>query len=247
MSEFKITKPGFYRQRNGGKAEVFAECGQWWYGVDTDGYARRWSNRGLLNPHVNCDYAFDLVAPWTDAPDPGEGWRLLEEGEQVTSGDEYWHAKKEWKPVCQFPKFDSNIYVPHRRRVRPPFRISDKGPGLYATRDGRTAKVTEKCTTLRPWHGTVANYTGRFCWHDDGTYQGVPGQQISSDLVRYIGPLPDETPWVATSEYRQHARNHEGVGSFLYWEAAYEPHPVRIERKWTRGLEVEWRPVGVEP
>ena len=29
MSDFKITKPGFYRQRNGGKAEVLAVRGEW--------------------------------------------------------------------------------------------------------------------------------------------------------------------------------------------------------------------------
>jgi hypothetical protein len=65
---FKITGPGYYRQRDGGKAEVSPQS-LWssdWDGFDSGGVSRVWEDNGAWIR--NAAYPWDLVAPWTEEP-----------------------------------------------------------------------------------------------------------------------------------------------------------------------------------
>lgn len=58
---FRITKPGFYRDSEGGrKCEVLAKRGEYWYGIDFDGAATQWDSRGVSPKSYN------IVAEWVE-------------------------------------------------------------------------------------------------------------------------------------------------------------------------------------
>lgn len=54
-----------------------------------------------------------------DAPDPGEGWRLIDtETEKGEVGDEFLTQSGVWLPECRHNGFEHG--VPYRRRIEPP-------------------------------------------------------------------------------------------------------------------------------
>jgi hypothetical protein len=53
-----------------------------------------------------------------EQPDPGEGWRMLYDGEITQAGDQYKREEDEWIDDPNPTKvFNSKIHWPHRRRV----------------------------------------------------------------------------------------------------------------------------------
>ncbi len=63
-----------------------------------------------------------VVEPDRTAPDPGEGWRLLELGEIIRQGDEWWHSRgidcdPYWARDVAVGKAKDFLYVPHRRKL----------------------------------------------------------------------------------------------------------------------------------
>ena len=67
----------------------------------------------------------------SSTPDPGDGYRLLTEGETINFDDEYLHLGSRWVPcrVGTWQKWWSNTLVPHRRLVEPavePVRVGDR-------------------------------------------------------------------------------------------------------------------------
>ncbi len=119
-----------YRQQCGRKAEVVCERDNEWYGRFQN-FAGRWV-AGKWQPLGtflgNSQNA--IVGVWLDAPDPGEGWRLLEEGEVVEEGDEFWGRHTGWSRTGDVGRKHGGSHDVdyRRRRVPAPFRISDKGP-----------------------------------------------------------------------------------------------------------------------
>lgn len=71
-----ITGPGMYRQRDGGKAEVFAKRDGWWYGRQWDCYSaplpESWLASGRAG-HVG-EEPDDITGPWYDPPEKVETW-----------------------------------------------------------------------------------------------------------------------------------------------------------------------------
>ena len=74
MSEFKITGPGFYKTRDGRKAEVAGRLtGEYifpWLGLLSDATIS-WTDYGLERDFI--DHPADLIAPWTE-PKKGTVW-----------------------------------------------------------------------------------------------------------------------------------------------------------------------------
>lgn len=71
MSEFRISGPGFYRERTGGKAEIVGRAASGaWIGCSAADGLRQWDDRGtwITGPFQN-----DLIAPWTE-PKKGTVW-----------------------------------------------------------------------------------------------------------------------------------------------------------------------------
>lgn len=63
---FRIEKPGFYRQRNGKKAEVLALRNNVIIGIDAEGNVRVWQADGKI---LRLDQSrFDLISVW-DTPE----------------------------------------------------------------------------------------------------------------------------------------------------------------------------------
>lgn len=75
MSEFKITSAGFYKMRNGCKAEIVGKASNGkWVGIDSDGYTSDWTTDGVFYPDIDdCVSDFDIIAPWTE-PKRVKGW-----------------------------------------------------------------------------------------------------------------------------------------------------------------------------
>ncbi len=57
--------PGFWRQRDGGKAEVLAVRGDKAYGVDSDGDPMCWRMHGVVRVGAGGSEN-DLIAPWVE-------------------------------------------------------------------------------------------------------------------------------------------------------------------------------------
>jgi hypothetical protein len=127
-----------------------------------------------------------------------------------------------------------------------PFRISDHGPGVYLTRDGREAEVTCKSCDREdnwPWNGHIIDGSmPSKTWKDNGHWL-APGES-GEDLVRYLRPLP-QPEWTPTDHYQQTT-----IVDGCEWTSRWygkPPSAARIEQRWTRGTEEEWRPVTIKP
>jgi hypothetical protein len=198
---FAITCPGFYRQRNGGKAELFAERhGGRWYGLTGTGFMEWWDRTGIQRGSAG-DFAGDIVSEWHEPPTPPDGFQLMpadyvgEKGlDQIwlTGNDSYW-STIEGDVSAERMDYLWPSHAPHyiASPIPKPFRISDHGCGVYECRDGSRAKVTQIDKSSYPWRGST-DRVSTASWTDCGAFTiGVPQH---FDLVRYIGPLPSPQP-----------------------------------------------------
>jgi len=58
----------------------------------------------------------------TDTPDPGEGWRLLEVGERLEEGDQFYNSVADWVGACL--TWSSGVVLKgsvYRRRIAPQY------------------------------------------------------------------------------------------------------------------------------
>jgi len=61
------------------------------------------SGWGLTDERNSCRYIKTYDTAWTeviDKPDPGEGWRLLEVGEKLQEGDQFYDSFADWVGAC---------------------------------------------------------------------------------------------------------------------------------------------------
>lgn len=83
---FTITQPGEYVDANGLPVRVTHIDGEWAVGFYSDGTGGAWECENGYSP-----FATDIKGPKPaepELPDPGEGWRLLEDHEVLQEGDE---------------------------------------------------------------------------------------------------------------------------------------------------------------
>lgn len=120
----KITKPGEYRLRDGGKAIVlcvdapgsYPLVGYFLYGTDSE--SSSWTEFGIFQCEYEDESGMDIVGLWIEIPDPGEGWRIInpkiDSPQRPT--DEIWTGS-EWVQIAYADEFcPDNIY---RRRIEP--------------------------------------------------------------------------------------------------------------------------------
>lgn len=148
------------------------------------------------------------------------------------------------------------IYGPHACsitgvHVEPnpaPFRISDHGCGIYETRDGREAVVRILNDTIhegRPIRGRIRGNDFDFCWGDDGLNR--PSKfDCGSDIVHYIGPLPNPAEtWTSTARTQDRVLNRDNGGPIpdgAFWSyRGGESKLVVREQCWVCGDREEWR------
>lgn len=265
MSEFKIDCPGFYRQRNGGKAEVLLINDVHEYAIgfmpSDVGVPQRWTTAGEFHKG-SYSSPLDLVARWPRFA-VGDRVRVKDACGLIRYATVTRHSN-----VTHFPYMvedgswsawmDESELVPDERPAPEepkPFRISDHGLGVYETRDGREASIVgiRDGLTAYPWNGRVgSDWTS---WTNEGKYACTISRH-SADLVRYIGPLPksvEPEQWVPTCEDRY---VYMGLYTFTPISEEYKQsipmwfdgrwHFVRHERKFTCGDKSEWRPIPVE-
>jgi hypothetical protein len=261
---FKIDKPGFYRLRADGKAEVLAVDAVRNFAIGFHQHdpfvPKRWTISG---EYSDVESHLDIVSPLVPGPptppvDPGEGWRLVDpDSEPLEAGDEHYSltAWRPWFPayagrtqgeIAKEAPFGLGI-VPTRRRVPPPFSISTHGPGVYERRDGERVPIHDRDgSEMFPWRSVSPIGWGE--WSDNGIYRFYR-HATSYDLVRYLGPLPvpePEQPWVATCElrWRKCTRHDKGSVAVGIGEGCLL---FRLEQRWTCGDREEWRAVEVTP
>jgi hypothetical protein len=119
-----------YKTRSGMSAFVFSVSGR---EQEAIGYIELLNNEGHVSAEWFSDGTFfkdkreagsDIVAEWSDKPDPGEGWRLLGPDEDVESGDQYYlrfsDPFEDWATVkCSDLKQTPGIC--YRRRIAPQY------------------------------------------------------------------------------------------------------------------------------
>jgi hypothetical protein len=216
-----------------GDIGISASHKEWVYRIGGSWMNRTCEALGAVHA-INAPYFFAEPIPPEPTVDVGEGWRLLEDGEVIEDGDEYlsvatWRRREERDGDKQRPQM-----LPTRRRVPKPFSISDHGPGVYLTRDGREVPIQEPYQDR--WLGFVHDVHPT--WGDDGTF--ISTREHGLDLVRYLRPLP-QPEWTPTDHYQQTT-----IVDGCEWTSRWygkPPSAARIEQRWTNGTEEEWRPV----
>lgn len=133
-------------------------------------------DKGIEEP----SYSVPAVEP---LPDPGKGYRLLNKGEELKPGDEYWHDKDgEWEPSARanenFTKQSgSDVYrrkietanpsetpnspkwipkVGDVVRINSPGRVNHGRVGVVVTKRARVCDVASKVCKWKAW-GLTAN------------------------------------------------------------------------------------------
>lgn len=146
-----------------------------------------------------------------DPPAPPTGYEIRDRNYVPQRGDLLWECGT-WYAV-----FDHQLSIEDRDLQMPdlapmfiaspipkPFRISEHGPGLYETRDGREATVERKDGPgLHPWSGTLncgSEGVCRLTWKDCGMWRASDECASTHDLVRYLGPLEPQKPSVDPGE-----------------------------------------------
>jgi hypothetical protein len=119
-----------YKTRSGLKAFVFSMSGR---EQEAIGYIELQNNQGHVPSewfsdglfyNTKKESAYDIVAEWTDEPDPGEGWRLLHPDEDLEAGDECYlkfdDPYDDWAKVnCSNNKQTPGMH--YRRRAAPQY------------------------------------------------------------------------------------------------------------------------------
>lgn len=251
-----ITNPGSHRERCNGKAQVnYVESSSGWaFGYDSMGRATAWHcETGRAN------FGYSIIAEWHDPPSPPDGYVVMPREYGIRPGDMFsdnvtrrqgspWRVVTSLVGKCQASLEQHNadlapIYIASRVPPSPPeFRISDKGCGVYETRDGRQATVDSQYEST--WGGVCEDE--RREWNNDGSQ--IPDHILRGDLVRYISPLPTEQPWTPTCELRLARPQNRHIGKPKLLGKCHNGHvgfDVIPEQKWTRGVESEWRPIEV--
>lgn len=232
---FKITGPGFYRQRNGGKAEVFAEREGWWYGMDYSGDAQCWRVNGSWRIGGEEHHSFDIVDVWHDPPPtPPDGFQLMPRNYVAREGDSLWNAlPPAWQEVggCAGQSAEEmEVELPGWAPVyiASPIPKPDPGEGWRILRDYEIIEKGDEwcCPEMsQEWSacGTLAVGSTPLEWFIHRTV-----------FVRRRVPK-----WVATNELRWR----QPPGSSSHGDG----YVLRVlEQKWTFGNKHEWRPIPVE-
>jgi hypothetical protein len=239
-----IQAVGPHKDKHGERCEVKHIDQGIAFGFDSDGDPAWWKCDTGNWQGAGDNYSLHITGPWIEPPtvDVGEGWRLLEEGEMPQEGDECrWreNTNDPWQSALNWKRGNpQSAHCIYRRRVPKPFRISEHGPGVYLCRDGREYEV------IPLPHGTEFTWWTRKhaeSWRDDGTWSLAHGEKCpDKDLVRYLRPLP-QPEWTPTDQYQQTT-----IVDGCEWTSRWygkPPSAARIEQRWTRGTESEWRPV----
>jgi hypothetical protein len=231
---FAITGPGFYRQRNGGKVEVFAVRNGWWYGKELgrsgfDGNC--WTSEGTVYSGIDNR---SITGPWHEPPTPPDGFQLMPADYVSKPGDMYWQGGRTntWlHPVIQLSATYRDAHYPENAQhyIASPIpkpALPDPGEGWRLLEDDETFIPGDECfdpheERWRPRMDSIG------CKQDRGSW---PTRR------RIPEPQPE---WVATNEYRR--RVGDSTGSVIVYWTGIEPH--RREQKFVRGTEHEWREV----
>jgi hypothetical protein len=114
-----------YKTKAGLKAFVFSMRGR---DQEAIGYIELPNNDGDVTAEWFSDGTYymdkreagnDIVAEWSDTPEPGEGWRLISPGERLEVGDQWWcNGEEAWIDTLQHGQLQAGDYV-YRRRIAP--------------------------------------------------------------------------------------------------------------------------------
>lgn len=256
-----ITGPGAYGNPRNRRMDVKFVDGECAYGRDQDGDWCVWSTIDGGNLLSN-GTSYDITGPWIpDPPEPPAGFVVQDrETYRGVKGVDKVLICGEWQTVDGFEDMTA-VEVDAEYPAKPhwfaspipkPFSISEHGPGVYETRDGREEPVTWRSPGGGVW-GREGQHPD---WHDDGRMTAL--RELPGDLVRYLRPLPkQEQPqeeWTPTNELRNRsielvglvAKDKRENGMYSVY-ANGNWFSVVLEQKWTCGEKSEWRPVGVEP
>lgn len=237
MSEQSVElKPGFFRQRDGGTAEVLAERNGRLYGIDSDGYGESWDCNGVMRGAGRKDFGGNLaeyLGP-TLPPEPGEGYRLLRkwpEVEDYFGSDDFWKRDVEkWERVSSLDHQHLNHGrqpegIWFRRRVAPEPPTPPEGWEVLPDGTPGSPEYMRFATDEpdRGWHiCCCASLSG----------------QYGDDHDWYARRITPEPQWTPTMDLRL-GKGSSGVRLFT------TVGMLSLQQRWTCGDEEQWRDVEV--
>lgn len=130
--------------------------------------------------------------------DPGEGWRLLEKGELVDDGDEYY--ANGWFAHNLKPLSKQASGCTYRRRITPPLQLHEGA--WYERRDGKVVGPCKRSYTNLvnfPWQ------VGEYAYTNLGFYWSDGSRKVPADLIREVpAPEPAYRHFANAEEYKPH-------------------------------------------
>jgi hypothetical protein len=111
-----------------------------------------------------------------EQPDPGEGWRMLHDGEITQAGDQYKREKDEWIDDPNPTKvFNGKIHWPHRRRIFMSDTLRDlstpqpdlvNSPPHYRQGDIECIDAIRSALTDEEFRGYVKGNAIKYLWRE---------------------------------------------------------------------------------
>lgn len=245
-----ITKPGFYRQRDGQKAEIVSGRDGRWIGWDGEDEAESWASNGSWweeddseeNPHNR-----DIVAPWQDPPAFSVGELVLVNKPSTALHQHYGTVEKvSNRHTVRFGNvLVSDFSTEELTRVALPAPV----PAGFRLKPRNVHSVFGD----QVFESGSANY-----WHpmtQGGGLCGLTGSEADSKWSRFAPhffaepiPVPEppspETQWTPTCEQRKRVVPYGTHCSYLIYPHG-NPEWVVDEHRWTSGDREEWRAVEV--
>lgn len=195
----KIEVGKFYRTRDGQKRRVICVDSPRKYlpvvALDEFGFLCAYTASGIYLSSKT-ESCLDLISPWIEAPNPGEGWRLLEGKERPLATDEIW--------VDLDPRWDTN----HKWHLSVETAEAVQKRGIFFRR--RIRPVVD-WAAMPKWAQWVAQHqSGTWCWfdskpkaHDSAWYQSVNG---------LFGGIPNDHSPTFTGSWKDSLVSREEAG-----------------------------------
>lgn len=240
---FTIKAPGFYVQRNGDKAEVFAERdGRWWGRmvnlIDREFFAASWNSRGAFSKSEATEMWGDIIGPWPKF--------FVGDKVRVKSSDLY--ATVTDKPPmfswCDYVVQYGTGEVLHTREsdLEPDTRPTPPAGFQLMPADYVAKRDVDRGCTGGGWWWVVDDSAGMTAECLDKKFPGDAKHFIASPI-----PAPAQPEWVATNDMRWLNCGINTKAAVLLREPDSMRLPHLLQQKFTRGTETEWRAVEVQP
>jgi hypothetical protein len=246
-----ITKVGPHRLEDGSPCRVVHIEYGFAFGFDKGGKTHAWCC--ATGDETENRSRFRIVGEWQDPPAPPvppEGFEIRNRDYKCQLGDKGMNNTGGWGEVTNSSWLGKSARELDAWGERyAPYYIASPIPKPQPPEPGEGWRLLEPSEQVEEGDEVFRPEFPDWGWRLSENLIGRRLQSHGCLYRRRIGPLPVEEPWVPTNELRWKLA--DGVGTT--WVGvketrngnglAYANH--RLEQRWTRGTEEDWRPIPV--